>query len=575
MTWLAAVRVLTEQHQIIESGDAVAILGSGRGQMIDLRLLGVMALIALPASSSIAAQPAKGGAAAAAPQSSGTGQLNAQHSGIPGRAPEGSGASVTKAAGQSTEDTCSTVAVNYNTVDGIGAGTNLPASGVGGVNNSLFGFNAGNQITTGSYNDFSGALAGANTASGTDVNGNEICGGKNVFVGNSAGQLNTFGSNNIYIGFLAGSLGSGYDVSGNVAIGVQAGYQLTASCGAETCYGANNVYLGYQAGLNAVGIENTMIGFSAGSLTTTGSYDVFVGGHLTGDNNQTGDYDDLFGLQAGHLNTTGNANDFFGLSAGYSNVSGSYNDLYGFETGYSSTGSYSSAFGAQAGRNLTASYDAIFGAYAGFDDQGDVHGNGYNAAIGYGAAYDNHGGYEGVFVGYMAGYSNTSGDANVAVGWEAGYNSGSPLQTGYELTFLGAAASASADGFGDSTAVGSRAVISENNQVVLGDRNTSYVTTSGVVNSGTSSQPGGAMLVSKYVTSFQIKADTTGTMSATVKLTFPSAANGWACPTLRDISHTPNLVGHESETTASTVWYTFTATPTYSDTLVGGCTGSF
>jgi len=580
--------------------------------VINLRLLRLTAMVALlPTSAALAQSPAILAGCGSTMTATALPSLTTGFVGVPGAAKvrPRAGIMAANASPQDTEETCSSSGVN-NTVEGTGAGNSLPPAGSGGSYNSLFGVDAGYSVTTGSYNDFHGANAGYSTA--TDADGN--CGGYNVFFGYYAGQLNTSGSSNIYIGPLAGATGLGYNVAQNVAVGTAAGYTLTGTVGSTTYYGKNNIYIGFNTGEQSYGIDNTFVGFESGFVNTSGSFDVFVGGHCTGYSNISGEYDNFFGLQAGYSNTSGNYNDFFGSSAGLLNSTATDNDfygyqagstdstgaanaLYGYRAGYQSTGSDNAVFGARAGYGMSTSYDTILGAYAGINDTG----SGNNSFLGYEAGYGNTSGVEQVFVGYYAGYGNTTGNDNVAVGMEAGYNSVLPLETGSQLTFLGATATANADALTNSTAIGYGAEITASNQIAIGD-GVSSVTTTGVLNSGNSTTmyPGGALLNGKYVysgvkptmtstdglgtmpnivangtTSFEIIADSSGMMLAQVTLNLPPAQNGWACPVLRDISKTPVLTGGESATGPTTVTYTFTLTPSYSDKFIGGCTGSF
>jgi hypothetical protein len=88
---------------------------------------------------------------------------------------------------------------------------------------------------------------------------------------------------------------------------------------------------------------------------------------------------------------------------------------------------------------------------------------------------------------------NTTGSNNTAVGTTAGV--GSPaLQTGTNNTYLGDSATANADGYTNSTALGYGATITASNQIMLGNTSVTTVTTSASVGIGTTA-PGSLLTV--------------------------------------------------------------------------------
>lgn len=147
----------------------------------------------------------------------------------------------------------------YNTVGGYGAGSSIVTGGQG---NTLFGYNAGNTISSGGNNTILGYNAAVNLGQGSS----------NTAIGQ--GALNqAAGStvqNNVAIG--KGSMASGALATGNnTAVGVNT-LLLLAS-------GANNTAIGYGAGSTITSNNtNVMIGYNAGN---TLAYDncVIIGGN--------------------------------------------------------------------------------------------------------------------------------------------------------------------------------------------------------------------------------------------------------------------------------------------------------
>ncbi|SNT24916.1 hypothetical protein SAMN05421640_2944 [Ekhidna lutea] len=111
-----------------------------------------------------------------------------------------------------------------------------------GINNSIYGVDAGASLTTGQNNTFIGREAGngSNASSNTLVGyrtGLTTTGGQNVFVGFNAGSANTGGANNVFIGSQSG-LGNN---TGNF-----------------------NVLIGQNADVGAAGLQNAIaIGYNA------------------------------------------------------------------------------------------------------------------------------------------------------------------------------------------------------------------------------------------------------------------------------------------------------------------------
>jgi hypothetical protein len=133
------------------------------------------------------------------------------------------------------------------------------------------------------------------------------------------------------------------------------------------------------------------------------------------------------GVNAGNSNTTGGDNAFVGTNAGLSNLTGFNNSFFGTDAGRSNTANDNSFFGRSAGfANTTGTRNVFFGEDAG---RFNLTGSGNS------------------FIGTQAGQNNTTGANNTIIGDSANVGSGI-------LTFA--------------TALGSGAVVSTNNTVVLG-----------------------------------------------------------------------------------------------------------
>ena len=171
--------------------------------------------------------------------------------------------------------------------------------------------------------------------------------------------------------------------------------------------GSNNLFAG--AGVAATGSNNSFFGSNAGNVNTTGTANSF------------------FGRLAGAANTTGSENAYFGHGAGFSNITGSRNAFFGFNAGGESTGLNNTFVGYASGINSTTSTDNVF-------------------------------------IGNRAGFNNTTGGGNTAVGSLAGDTNTS----GAQHTIIGFNANVGANNLTNGTAVGSNALVTQSNSLVLG-----------------------------------------------------------------------------------------------------------
>ena len=295
-----------------------------------------------------------------------------------------------------------------NTVGGTGAGASF--SGTDATNNTLFGKDAGNDITTGDYNTAIGAFAlDANTT-----------GYESTVIGANASKATTTGRQNVAIGyncFQANTIGKE-----NVIIGQNAGYSSTEA--------DENTFVGQSTGYyNTTGEKNTFIGRKTGQLNTTGTGNTFIG-HKAAQSATTADNNTAIGTNAGDSVTTASNVTVIGYSAGQAKQTGDSLTAVGNSALYSATGNNNVAIGNNAAYSVSDGTD--------------------NVAIGhYSLMLGNPTGS--TFLGSFAGY-NSAGNNNTGIGV-------STLNgvSGTNNTCLGANAATSA---GDSS-----------NQITLGDAN--------------------------------------------------------------------------------------------------------
>lgn len=192
--------------------------------------------------------------------------------------------------------------------------------------NTTFGINAGDSLTTGYNNTFIGELAGKSNMEGSF----------NTFVGGGAGGDNQSASRNTVFGYAA--------MSHN-----------------ET--GERNTYVGFFAGLNLKGSYNVALGSSAAQGLTGGDqdYNIAIGSGALGKIFQS-DYNIAIGDSALHYLTEANNNIAIGKFAGrgeinaypYPNVmTGTQNIFIGNKAGFIfSSGERNVVLGAHAGKDI-------------------------------------------------------------------------------------------------------------------------------------------------------------------------------------------------------------------------------
>jgi hypothetical protein len=181
----------------------------------------------------------------------------------------------------------------------------------------------------------------------------------------------------------------------------------------------------------------------------------------------------FIGENAGNSISFGTSNTYMGYDSGTANSVGSQNTFYGTETGRdNNAGSMGTFIGNRAGLSNTIGNENTFiGAYAGqYTTEGQ-----HNSFLGVTAGSSNSSGSENTFLGAHAGYFNTIGSYNTLLGNFSGENSG----TGNYNTSVGFEADFATANLNNSMALGSGAIVSSNNTVVVG--NTAVISIGGQV----------------------------------------------------------------------------------------------
>jgi hypothetical protein len=214
-----------------------------------------------------------------------------------------------------------------NTLVGEGAGN--PAVTNTYVNNTMFGYFAGGNLTSGHSNTFLGSNAGHdnetsiyNTFVGTDAGYSHVTGEANTFVGRNAGRNDHTGKFNTFVGEESGQ--SNYLGENNSFFGHHSG---------NFCTGSDNTLIGNHAAyLSTADQENVIIGSFAANLMDGGNRNTIVGTHA-GQVYESGDENVIVGFKAGFYNSDGDSNVFVGVDAGHYNYFGKLNLYLGAVAG--------------------------------------------------------------------------------------------------------------------------------------------------------------------------------------------------------------------------------------------------
>jgi trimeric autotransporter adhesin len=354
---------------------------------------------------------------------------------------------------------------------GIGYNTGTSQSGQG---NAFYGYNTGQNLSTGFYNTGMGYQAlqaisggGANCAFGPsalrgNIGGSWNCafgsgalqsnieGAENTAVGENALEHHKFGNGNTAIGAYA--LFSDTTGFSNVAIGAGAlyiskGRNNLVAVGDSALYyntfaastgGTGNTALGSKSlYLNGSGYSNTATGYHSLRSNTSGYQNTATGynamySNTNGHQNAAYGFESMYSIYSGHQNTaegyqaayllySGNYNTATGLQALYSNVLANSNAAYGFQSLYSNTANSNAAFGYRASyQNTTGSYNTAVGTDALRNNQTGTENVAVGEEAGFGAA-NNSFSYNAI-LGCKAGKALTTGSNNILVGYSAADN---------------------------------------------------------------------------------------------------------------------------------------------------------
>ena len=246
------------------------------------------------------------------------------------------------------------------------------------------------------------------------------------------------------------------------------GFPLMREDGQNASDGQRNTRVGDNAGNSFTGtdaLDNTLIGYDAGTAITTGDANTFVGSYA-GDSTTTGGYNTSVGNEAGGSGTTGNGKVAIGYHALKTATDGSYQIAIGYEAMKSTTtGTANTMIGYRSGHNHTTGvsntslgYASLYSLTEGSRNTAIGHntcssitdGGHDNTAVGWGALTwvnngDNNAAFgRGSLIAATTGSKNaacgkgaletlTTGGSNSAIGTQAGYT----VTTGSDNSFLG------------------------------------------------------------------------------------------------------------------------------------------
>jgi hypothetical protein len=278
----------------------------------------------------------------------------------------------------------------------------------------------------------------------------QITGTANTFVGNSSNTVNA-GSYNTYTGNLAGQFnttGNSNTAHGYVAINSNTTGSLNTAFGAQSLYsnisGNYNTASGFGAlYANQYGDYNTAVGYQALNWNTSGGLNTAVGVGALYYN--TSYFNTATGYQALYSNSTGSYNTAMGDQALLNNTTGSYNSASGiYSLIDNTTGGYNTALGVDALAQNNGSYNTATGFYALISNTAGI----YNTSMGYAA-----------FSGTTNSWGNTA----------LGYIAGAHYNNGYYNTFIGSETDATGPDIYNSTALGRGTIIDAPSEVRIGN----------------------------------------------------------------------------------------------------------
>jgi trimeric autotransporter adhesin len=191
--------------------------------------------------------------------------------------------------------------------------------------------------------------------------------------------------------------------------------------------------------------QNAFFGYQSGNAASS-----------TGQDNSATGYQSLYTNTSGNQNTANGALALFSNSTGYENLANGFSALYDNQSGSQNTANGNHALYL----NTSGSDNTATGSESLLNNNGNN-----NTGTGYLSLYYNGTGGNNTAGGYESLWMNISGSYNTASGYES-------LQTnisGSDLTAIGAGADVNIDGLTNSTAIGYKAIMTADNQVVVGN----------------------------------------------------------------------------------------------------------
>lgn len=274
-------------------------------------------------------------------------------------------------------------------------------------------------------------------------------GNRNTAIGNECLTTLTTGSDNTAVGHRA-LLTVATSGSNNTSVGSRAGEGLPTS--------SNNSFFGFQAGANV-------------ASASTAGLNTFLGA-LTKFNSSLGNYTKSTAIgydatiTASNQIVMGTSTETLVLPLGIiqtPNTSG--NVITSSRLNYTTIGTLNTAYGAGSFQSINNA-ECIGNTAVGVDSLRNINATAVNEAV------------NNTAIGRSSGFSITTGSLNTCLGFSAG---GSNITTGTRNTFIGESATSSITNPTKSTAIGSGAIVTASNQVVLGTSTENIVVPSGII----------------------------------------------------------------------------------------------